>query len=138
MLVSSEAETKKIAVDMAAKLLPGSTIALYGELGAGKTTFIQGLAKSLGIEKRVLSPTFVFVRSYVLTETEAKIFHHVDLYRAETLADAKSVGIEEILEDKNAIIAIEWPEKIETLLPADTIRVRFEKIAENKREITIS
>ena len=94
MISKSGRETQSLAKNLVESLTEPKVIALYGELGTGKTTFVQSLAKTLGIEKRVLSPTFVFVRSYSLRDPRFKIFHHVDLYRAESLEAARSVGIE--------------------------------------------
>ncbi|HEY4694549.1 MAG TPA: tRNA (adenosine(37)-N6)-threonylcarbamoyltransferase complex ATPase subunit type 1 TsaE [Candidatus Nanoarchaeia archaeon] len=136
MISKSGRETQSLAKNLVESLTEPKVIALYGELGTGKTTFVQGLAKTLGIEKRVLSPTFVFVRSYSLRDPRFKIFHHVDLYRAESLEAARSVGIEEILAS-GSLVAIEWPEIIEELLPKNTVRVRFKKVDESKREISV-
>ncbi|MEX0616453.1 MAG: tRNA (adenosine(37)-N6)-threonylcarbamoyltransferase complex ATPase subunit type 1 TsaE [Candidatus Woykebacteria bacterium] len=129
-------QTKRIAFDFAHKLSLPKVIALYGDLGAGKTTFIQGLAKGLGITKRVLSPTFVFIRQYKLEKQQA-IFYHVDLYRLDSKKDIEAIGLKEVLEDKNAIVAIEWPEKIEEFLPKNITVVRLQSNGENKRKITI-
>src|SRR3989304_6440754 len=136
MISKSGRETQSLAKNLVESLTEPKVIALYGELGTGKTTFVQGLAKTLGIEKRVLSPTFVFVRSYSLRDPRFKIFHHVDLYRAESLEAARSVGIEEILAS-GSLLAIEWPEIIEELLPKNTVRGRFKKVDESKREISV-
>jgi tRNA threonylcarbamoyladenosine biosynthesis protein TsaE len=138
MISNSPEETKKFAWQIFEKLAGRRVLALYGELGSGKTSFVQGLAEKLGIEKRVLSPTFVFLRSYPLKNQKFKTFHHLDLYRANNLKDALSTGIEEILEEENSLIAIEWPEVIERLLPEETGRVRFRKIDDERREITFS
>lgn len=138
MISKSAEETKKIAEKFVQNLIKPKIITLTGELGAGKTSFVQGFAQGLGIEKRILSPTFVFVRSYPLENKPFKIFHHVDLYRAGNLIDAKTTGIEEILEDKEALVAIEWPEVIDSILPRNTVKIEFKKIGENEREITIS
>ena len=105
---------------------------MYGELGAGKTTFAQGLAKGLGIKRRVISPTFIIIRSY-----ENEKFYHVDLYRIENETDIKELGIKEILKNSKNIVAVEWPEKIEKLIPRNRIETYFEYIDENRRKITI-
>ena len=133
-ITSSPTETKEFAKALAKAITPPKILALFGGLGAGKTTFIQGLAKGLGIEGRVLSPTFVFVRTYQL-EAGTR-FYHVDLYRLESEKDVETVGISEILGDKNAIIAIEWPEKIKNLLPKGTIRIKIKELDETKRKLT--
>ena len=137
MILNSAEGTKKFAKDFLAQLNGRSVIALEGSLGAGKTTFVQGLAESLGIKKRVLSPTFVFLRSYKLENQPYQVFHHFDLYRCETLTDVKSIGLEEILLDKDCLIAIEWPEVAKEILPRNSVWLKFKKINENSREIEI-
>ena len=146
---NSEKETKDFAFDLAKKLKGSDILAIYGNLGAGKTTFIQGLAAGLGYLGRVFSPTFVIIRPYKITGTnrttttkqknpKIKTLYHVDLYRIEEETDLKTLGIEEFLNDKGAICAIEWPEKIEKYLSENTIKIRFETLGENDRKITIS
>ncbi len=123
-LTKSKEETKEYARDLAKALRPPQIISLYGRLGSGKTTFIQGLALGLDIKKRVLSPTFVFIRQYKLEG--GSMFYHVDLYRLDSEKEAAFIGIADILTEKNAIVAIEWPEKIESLLPNKLIKIKFE------------
>src|SRR3989304_2193020 len=134
-ITSSPTETKKWAKALAKATAPPKVLALYGGLGAGKTTFIQGLAKGLGIRGRVLSPTFIFIRPYKLSKGYK--FYHVDLYRMISEKDAKSIGLTEILQDKNAIVAVEWPEKIENLLPKGTVKIKLEALSETKRQISV-
>lgn len=138
MVLNSAESTKQFARDFLEKLDKKNIIALQGSLGAGKTTFVQGLAESLGIKKRVLSPTFVFLRSYKLENQPFQVFHHLDLYRCQTLADVRSTGLEEILLDKDCLVAIEWPEIAKDILPQETIWLKFKKIAENSREIEVA
>lgn len=126
-------ETKELAKQLGKSLKTPHIIALYGSLGSGKTTFIQGLAKSLGIEKRVLSPTFVFIRQYELARDNK--FYHVDLYRLDSGKDVDAIGLAEILEDKDALVAIEWPEKIEKFLPKNTMKIKFKTVDDEKRKI---
>lgn len=137
MIAKSAEETKKFAKDLLKNLAIKHILALYGDLGSGKTTFVQGLAEGLGIKKRVLSPTFVFQRSYELNKGSLKKFHHIDLYRLSTLKDAKAIGVDETLAEKDSLIAIEWPEVIENTLPKETVRIRFKKINGGEREITV-
>ncbi len=137
MILNSANQTKEFAKDFLAQLNGRSVIALEGSLGAGKTTFVQGLAESLGIKKRVLSPTFVFLRSYKLENQPFRIFHHFDLYRCQSERDVKSIGLEEILLDKDCLIAIEWPKVAKEILPRNSVWLKFKKINENSREIEI-
>lgn len=157
-ITKSAEETQKFAEELASTLKCGGVLLLYGNLGAGKTTFMQGFARGLGIEQRIISPTFVIVRKYesslssrmdmrdlsekneISQEVRNDItsLYHIDLYRTESDADLESIGIQEILDDKNAVIAIEWPEKLGNFLPEKRIEILFETKSENEREITVS
>jgi len=128
-------ETKKFGENFAKKIHPGEIVCLYGNLGTGKTTFAQGLVKGFGVEKRVISPTFIIIRSYE-TPLKKKIYH-VDLYRLKGEEDLDSTGLLDIINNDDSIIAIEWPEKMGKFLPKNRWEVRFEYIGQNKREITI-
>lgn len=136
-LSHSSEETKKIAQQFTKKLSTGSILCLYGDLGSGKTTFVQRLAEGLGIKKRIISPTFTIVRHYKASPARCDTLYHIDLYRIHNKIDLKSIGIEEILSGQNSIIAIEWAEKLGPLLPKKRWDVRFEYIDEEKRKITI-
>jgi tRNA threonylcarbamoyladenosine biosynthesis protein TsaE len=127
-------QTRKIAFELARKLKNGNILCLYGQLGSGKTTFVQALAKDLGINKRIISPTFIIIRGYKLKN---KNFYHIDLYRTESKDDLIGLGIPELFEDKKNIIAIEWAEKLGDLLPNKRLDLFFEQIDHNKRKITI-
>ena len=129
-VTKSALETQAFAKEIAKTLKNGDIVALYGDLGSGKTTFVQGLAKGLGITQRIISPTFIIMRSY------DKNFYHVDLYRTETEKDIEGLGLPEIMEDSESIVVIEWPEKIEKLLPQHTKRMYFKYRNNNEREIT--
>lgn len=132
---SSPSQTQKIAADLAAKLKSG-VIALIGNLGAGKTTFTQGFAKGLGIKDKIISPTFILIRQHQIPKTK-KILYHIDLYRLEGIIDIKSLGIEEIINNPENLILIEWAEKIREHLPKDTIFISIKTIDKNNREIHI-
>ncbi len=136
---NSYQQTQQIGEEFGRHLVPGTLIALYGDLGAGKTTFVQGLAKGLGINKRIISPTFVLVREHRIMNHELKInkFYHVDLYRIEREKDIEGLGLEEILSDKNAIVAIEWADKLGAKLPKKRIDIYFENVDRDKRKITM-
>jgi len=136
LITTGFSKTQKLGEDFSRKLSK-NMIALYGDLGSGKTTFVQGLAKGLGIKKRIVSPTFIIIRSYVINneKIKEKYFYHIDLYRVEESDLNLALEIKEILNDKNNIVAIEWPEKIEKLLPINTLKVYFKYLDENKRSI---
>ena len=129
-ITHSAEETKKLAFELAKKIKSGETVALYGDLGSGKTTFTKYFVEGLGLKNRVQSPTFVVARKYGNV-------NHVDLYRLTSEEEAKDIGIEEMLSDKNAVNLIEWPEIIDNLLSKETVKIYFEYIDENTRKITI-
>ncbi|MDP2721000.1 MAG: tRNA (adenosine(37)-N6)-threonylcarbamoyltransferase complex ATPase subunit type 1 TsaE [bacterium] len=137
---NSPLETKNFAAGFAKNLKPGIILALYGDLGAGKTTFIQGLAAGLGYKGKVTSPTFIFIRPYEISKQKRKIktLYHIDLYRVEKPSDLETIGAREFIFDTEAVAAIEWPEKIEKILPTKTIKINLESISETKRKITVS
>lgn len=134
-ITNSGEETKSLGEKLAKELKPGDFLAFYGNLGSGKTTFIQGLAKGLGIKRRIISPTFIIVRHYKLNKGN---FYHIDLYRTETKNDLLSVGLDEVIEDRNNIIALEWAEKLGDLLPQKRYEIDCKYIDEYKREIKIT
>jgi len=133
-VTKSSEETQKLAEQIGENLKGGEILALFGNLGAGKTTFVQGLAKGLGIKERIISPTFVLIRQH---KTRDLVFYHIDLYRLQNLTELKELELEEILNNKDRIVVIEWAEKIRDLLPEKRIDIHFEYIDENKRKITI-
>jgi len=121
-------------------------VALYGELGSGKTSFVQGIAKALGITETIISPTFILLKKYKrpdLKEQGGKRsgfgeLIHIDLYRIEDEKELLHFRFDELMKDPKNIICIEWAEKAETLLPKDTIRIYFKHVSEDEREIMIS
>ena len=133
-LTTSSEETQNLGETLALELKGGDFLAFYGNLGSGKTTFIQGLAKGLGIERRIISPTFIIMRHYNLSQGN---FYHVDLYRTENKHDFLSIGLDQIMEDKSNIAALEWAEKLADMLPSKRIELHFEYLGDSKREITI-
>lgn len=117
-------------------------VALSGELGSGKTTFVKGLAKGLGIEASITSPTFILISKYLPTKKlqaksyKLKAFYHIDPYR---LKDAKDIlpELQEFFTQENAVIAIEWGERLKEFLPKDTIWVELKHMGENRRSVVI-
>lgn len=112
----------------------GRVFAFYGQMGAGKTTFIAAVCKALGIEEPVNSPTFAIVNEYVADNGET--VYHFDCYRLNTIRDALNIGIEEYFASGN-ICFIEWAENIEELLPADTVRVNIVVEDDGSREVSV-
>lgn len=133
-------DTQKLGFDFAKQLSSGAVVTLHGNLGSGKTTFVQGLAKGFGIKKRIISPSFIIMRTYEVGEKSKdlgiKHFYHVDLYRIETEKDIEGLGLLELINNKETIVVVEWPDKIEHLLPEDRIDLYFEYMADDKRSIT--
>jgi len=132
IVTTSEAETEAAGKRLAERLPGGSIVLLFGELGAGKTRFVRGLAGGCGLDpNEVTSPTFTLVQSY----RGPKTLHHVDLYRL-SAAEADELGLEEMAADLNAVVAIEWAERLPRAFPG-AIEVRIEDLGEEKRRIEI-
>jgi len=139
IVAANTEQTQKFAEEIAAKIKPGDTIALYGDLGAGKTTFVSMVTKALGFTDRVQSPTFVVSRIYSggSSTSEIKYIHHLDLYRMQDSSDIKDLGIDDYLSQPDSVVFIEWPEVAEKYLPEKTIRIFFEILSENERKIHV-
>ena len=117
----SPEETWQLASELANSLLPGTVIALHGDLGAGKTCFIQGLAVALKIHEPVTSPTYTLICEY-----QGKLpLYHIDLYRLSGPEEVLGLGLEEYFES-DGLTAIEWAERAEGLLPPDLLHIRIE------------
>jgi tRNA threonylcarbamoyladenosine biosynthesis protein TsaE len=129
-ITKSPEETKALAEELTKEINSPVCIALFGELGAGKTVFVKGLAKGLGINDVIKSPTYVLLRSY----SGRMKLHHIDLYRI-TMCD-EFLPFEETLLDEG-ITAIEWAERAEIFLPEERIEVKLKMHSKNSREITI-
>ena len=134
VISTSFEETQKLGEEIGHTLKAGSIVALFGDLGSGKTTLTQGIAKGLGLRQTVISPTFMLIREYTLGD---KTLYHIDLYRLEKETDLSHIGLSDIFSDKNGIVIIEWAEKIEKLLPERTLRITLENKSGEEREITI-
>ena len=131
--VSCVEETWALAKELAKELNPGDVVCLEGDLGAGKTTFTQGLAAALGVPGRVTSPTFCIVQEH---QSPDVLLVHMDLYRLHGEEDVEAIGWEDYL-SRGAIIAVEWPERAGALLPSSVHHVTFQHFGEEKRRITI-
>ena len=134
MISHSAAETKKIGNEFVLRLQRGDVVALVGHLGAGKTTFVQGMAAGLGVAVKtyVRSPTFTLINEY-----PGKIpLYHFDLYRLERREELAGLGIDEYF-DGDGITVVEWGDKFPDLLPAKTLTARFAMIDEQTREIEL-
>ena len=134
----NEKETLIFGENFAKKLKGGEVLALFGDLGAGKTKFLQGLAKGLGVKNKVNSPTFNILKIYkTKAGSKIKTFCHIDAYRLFSEKDLISLGVEEYFQDKNTVTAIEWAERIKKILPKKTIMVDIKHLSEDERIIKI-
>lgn len=132
-LSSSYEETLSISENFAKSLKKGSVIAFLGGLGMGKTAFTAGLAKGLGINAEVSSPTFALVNEY---HSDDKILYHFDMYRVNSWDDLYSTGYFDYI-DSDAYIAVEWSENIFNALDSSAYIVEIKRLGDNSREITI-
>lgn len=142
----SASQTKKVAGILAKGILKKNKgqktaviLALKGDLGGGKTTFLQGFAKALGIKERVLSPTFLIMKKFKIpggaNRDSFQNFFHFDCYRIINQKEIFDLGWEDITSDPKNIIALEWAERIKNI-PRDAIKIKFDFIDENSRLIT--
>lgn len=139
-ITTSVKETEAVGAFVASEAVPGVLIALHGELGSGKTTFMHGVAKHLGITGRVISPTFVIIRSYPVQSTEVPNLdrlYHMDLYRLASEKEIEEVGVLDLIKDPKNLVFIEWAEKMGSLLPKKRIDISFEYVDEKRRKIII-
>lgn len=141
IITKNAKETHDVGYKMGSSLRGSEVILLKGELGAGKTTFVQGLSKSLGIENTVTSPTFILMRSYILPEKKgrtAKTLYHVDLYRLEQEVDreAQNLGIFDMWGRNDSIFVIEWADRLQKSLK-EVVEVSLEVLDVDTRKITV-
>ncbi|MCL4475740.1 MAG: tRNA (adenosine(37)-N6)-threonylcarbamoyltransferase complex ATPase subunit type 1 TsaE [Nitrospirae bacterium] len=136
LLSNGPEETFRCGFTLGKRLGKGDTVCLFGELGAGKTTFVKGIASALGIpERKITSASFTIIAEYTGTVNKATVpFYHIDLYRLQGIAELDSIGIEEYI-GRDGISVIEWAERLGEV--EGSISVTFTIVAEDKREITI-
>lgn len=124
------------AKEFAAQMGDETVYAFYGEMGAGKTTFIGELCRALGVEDDLAnSPSFSIINEY-RSDATAELIYHFDLYRLENIDDALEIGVEDYF-DSGALCLLEWPERIEALLPDDTVKVHITVNPDESRTLTI-
>src|SRR3990172_13168162 len=139
IITKSPEETQNLGKKIAANVSHG-VYALSGQLGSGKTTFVQGFADGLGVTQRIISPTFILVKQY---ELEDRAFlsdlYHVDLYRLEKDLEfeIKNLGITDIWEKRGSITVIEWAEKIKEIIPESALWIYFDYLSEKQRRIEV-
>ena len=128
----NEAETEQAGAELARTLPDGAVVALYGDLGAGKTAFVRGMASGMGISARVSSPTFTIVNEYL----GARELYHFDMYRLASSDELFDIGWEDYLR-RGGVCAVEWSENVADAFEGDEITVRIEKLGDEERKITI-
>jgi len=132
IITNNESETIALGEKLGSLLTLGAVVALYGDLGAGKTAFTRGLARGLGITMAVSSPTFTIVNEY-----PGKIpLFHFDMYRLESEIELFDIGWDDYLE-RGGICAVEWSEKVPGAFPSDTIIVKLKRLDNDVRQITV-
>ncbi len=141
IITNSAAETEELGFRMAEEIRQGGIFCLYGDLGAGKTTFVKGIARGLEVRGEVTSPTFLILKSYEVgvgnVAVDTKSFYHIDLYRTESNKDFETIGLQDVLKDRTNIIVIEWAERLGELMPRERTDIRFRYHSE-KRKISIA
>ena len=144
---TSVLETKRIGKNLAKKILQEKknralVICLKGDLGGGKTTFVQGFAKGLGVGEKILSPTFVIMRKFRIfsskkDESFFKHLYHIDCYRLRSFKEIVGLGFSNIISDPRNIVIIEWADRIEKILPSCNIFIEFRFVNKKTRKIII-
>lgn len=134
--IKSLAEMDTFSANYLSGLAPGSTarvVGLSGDLGSGKTTFVQGVARALGIPDQITSPTFVIMKSYELPASSFKKMIHIDAYRLESARELEDLRFNELAHDPSNLIFIEWPERVKEILPPGKKELFFAFIDESNR-----
>lgn len=138
--VEKSSETKDVGRELSSnlKVQKGALVfGLKGDLGAGKTTFIQGFAKGLGVRNKITSPTFVIMNRFPIKKGKFSNFYHLDCYRIDDHKEMKNLEFEEVINNSKNIVCIEWPEKIKKALPKNINMIKFDILEGDKRKITI-
>lgn len=134
---NSEQETLEFAREYASRLQKGEVIALFGDLGAGKTVFARGVAQGLGVSQNISSPTFVVMKIYSADSAGIKTFCHIDTYRINSSRELLDIGVEDYLKKEDTVVLIEWAEKVSDILPAGTKKIELEYLSSGQRKIKL-
>ncbi len=127
-------DTKALAYEFVKNLKGGEVVILQGDLGAGKTTFTQSVAKALGIKEPVTSPTFTLMNLYVGDKLK---LYHFDMYRIEDIDEILETGLTEYFGNLDAVCFVEWAENIKPLLPKKLVKISITKLGETERKFVI-
>jgi len=140
---NSPGETKKIGQLLAEKILKSKpkkgaqVLALKGDLGGGKTTFLKGFAKGLKVRKKILSPTFLIFKKFKIRNKDFKNFYHFDCYRIQKPKEILELDFKKIISEPQNIVAVEWAERIKKILPQNIIWIFFGFLNKKKRKVLI-
>ncbi len=140
IITHSDSETKEFGKKIASTLRGGDIVCLYGELGAGKTTLVKGLAEGLGVKEEITSPTFTLMNVYEVQSQKSKVksLVHIDTYRLKNAEELIQIGAEDYLGQPDTVTIIEWPEKIEELLKGEKlIKITLEHGEKGQRKIIL-
>lgn len=140
-VISSLTELQALAAEVLQKknqCTGAFCIALQGDLGSGKTAFVKALARELGVEEEVTSPTFVVMRAYEVSHSTYDTLMHMDAYRIESVAELEPLRFSEVLADTKTIFCIEWPEHIKGRLPHGALELTFTILHDETRQVTLS
>lgn len=135
----SEEDTTQLGIELASRLRPGDLVAMYGDLGTGKTEFVRGICSGLDVADLISSPTFTIINEYTgeLADGRETTIYHIDLYRLESDRDLEEIGLPDILADDLAVKLVEWSEHADSLLPERRIEVRLTQLEEEENGRTI-
>jgi tRNA threonylcarbamoyladenosine biosynthesis protein TsaE len=135
----SEAETRQFGTTLGRLLRPGDVVLLHGDLGSGKTTLTQGIAKGLGIEDYVQSPTFTLVAEHPGQSKTGNplTLYHLDLYRLDDPSELESFGYEDLVTQSDGVVVVEWPERAGGILPDDYVLIVIEASGPDERQLSI-
>jgi len=140
-LTISSSQTKKLGEKLAKEIIrkplqkKAFVIGLEGELGGGKTTFLQGFARELGVKEKILSPTFVILKRFEIKNLRFKNFFHMDCYRIQKSKEILDLGLKEIISNPRNIVVVEWAGRVKKNMPKDATWIRFKFINEKTRKI---
>ncbi len=142
-ITENHTQTKKIGEILAKEILKtriekrALVLGLEGDLGGGKTTFLQGFAKGLGIKEKITSPTFVIIKRFYVPCSIFHDFYHIDCYRIRELKEIFNLGLKKIISNPRNIVAIEWADRIKKILPKNVLFLKFGFVGKTSRKITI-
>jgi len=136
LIINKIEDIRQAAYEFIQSMDDRTIFAFYGKMGAGKTTFIKAICEELGVEDVINSPTFSIINEY-RSEKTGELIYHFDFYRIDKLSEARDISVEDYFYS-GALCFIEWPEKIEPLLPEDTVRVTIDENEDGSRNVTVS